>query len=361
LNEDAMSWQGIEGHDEAAERFRAALRAGRLASAFLFVGPPGVGKRTFAERLAQALLCPNVPAEKLAPCGRCDSCTQVLSGTHPDVHVVEKPLDKSSMPLALLVGDDDKRMREGLCHDIALKPFMGGRKIAIIDDADTLGEECANALLKTLEEPPPRSLLILIGTSADKQLPTIRSRCQTVRFRPLESDTLASILVARGLVADAAEARRVAEFAGGSVTRAVELADEDLWTFRGELLKAVSGGPLDSVTLARETVAFVEAAGKEAPPRRARARQAIGFAVDFYRQLLRALCGLEVTGDAALAAAVERARAAWPGDVETAARAIERSLEAAGHVDRNAHVTTLLESWLDDLGRLCQVPQPAAR
>jgi len=104
--------------------------------------------------------------------------------THPDFYIVEKPADKSSIPLALFVGDDDHRMREGLCHDIGLKPFMGGRKVAIIDDADHLNEEGANCLLKTLEEPPPCSVLILIGTSADKQLPTIRSRCQTIRLVP---------------------------------------------------------------------------------------------------------------------------------------------------------------------------------
>src|SRR5262249_16407934 len=155
----------------------------------------------------------------------------------------------------------------------ALKPFMGGRKIAIIDDADALGDECANALLKTLEEPPPRSVLILIGTSPDKQLPTIRSRCQTIRFGPLETETVARILVSSGLVADEAEARRAAEFSAGSIMRAIELADDDLWTFRQALLRSLAGGTFDSVSLAREMVAFVEAAGKDAPPRRARARQ----------------------------------------------------------------------------------------
>ena len=96
--------------------------------------------------------------------------------------LIEKPADKSTIPLAAFLGDDSRRMREGLCHDIALKPFMGGRKVAIIDDADYLNEESANCLLKTLEEPPPNSLLILIGTSADKQLPTILSRSQIVPF-----------------------------------------------------------------------------------------------------------------------------------------------------------------------------------
>ncbi|MEX2113591.1 MAG: DNA polymerase III subunit delta', partial [Pirellulales bacterium] len=318
-----MSWQGIEGHDAVGEQFRRALERGRLASTFLFVGPAGVGKRLFAEKLAQALLCQQSPEAALAPCGACDSCVQVASRTHPDLMIVEKPRDKSFIPLDVLVGEKERRMREGLCHDIALKPFMGGRKVAIIDDADDLNEEGANALLKTLEEPPPQSVLILIGTSADRQLPTIRSRCQLIRFRPLEPALVAAILQARGLVADAPQAERLAKFADGSIQRAMELADDDLWNFRRELLESLSCAPLESVKLAQAMVAFVDAAGKEAPPRRARMRQTIGFAADFYRQWLRALAGLEVAADPELAKAVARAHDAAACDSQSIAACIE--------------------------------------
>ncbi len=245
-------------------------------------------------------------------------------------------------------------MREGLCHDIALKPFMGGRKVAIIDDADDLNEEGANALLKTLEEPPPRSILILIGTSPDRQLPTIRSRCQLVRFRRLDAATIAGILQARGLVADARQAQRLAEFSDGSIQRAMELADDDLWTFRRELLAALSRPQLASVALAQATMAFVDAAGKEAPARRARLRQVIGFAADFYRQAMRAQTGMTVAADSELTQAVQRALASTAGDVEQAAACLERTLAALGHIDRNAHQATLVECWLDDLARIQQ-------
>ena len=124
----------------------------------------------------------------LDPCETCPSCTMVLAGTHPDLDVVGKPADKAFLPLELFIGDREHRRQEGLCHNISLKPFMGGRKIAVIDDADFLNAEGANCLLKTLEEPPPQSVLILIGTSPAKQLPTIRSRCQLVRFRPLAAE-----------------------------------------------------------------------------------------------------------------------------------------------------------------------------
>ena len=87
-----------------------------------------------------------------------------------------------------------------MLHEINLKPALGGRRIAIIDDADYLNDEGANALLKTIEEPPPRSVLILIGASPAKQLPTIRSRCQLIRFRPLPLEVVAELLVSRGFV-----------------------------------------------------------------------------------------------------------------------------------------------------------------
>ena len=296
-------------------------------------------------------MCERAAAESLEPCGKCTSCVQVLSHTHPDMYIVEKPPDKTAIPISAFVGDDTRRMREGLCHDIALKPFMGGRKVAIIDDADALNEESANCLLKTLEEPPPRSLLILIGTSPDKQLPTIRSRSQIVRFRPLERATVAEILVSRGLITDPGEARRLAEFSAGSTQRALKLADDELWKFRERLLAYLSKAHLESEALAGELVVLVESAGKEASPRRERAREVIGFAIDFYRQLLRALCGLEPGGDDSLNAAVSQAAGHWPGDAELAARLLDRSIEALAQIDRNAHLTTLVECWLDDLAR----------
>ena len=338
-----MAWQSVEGHDEVVEHFHRAISRDRLASTFLFVGPAGIGKRLFAEKLAQTLLCRQVPAAEMAPCGVCDSCVQVASHTHPDLMIVEKPPERSFIPVETFVGDREHRMREGLCHDIAMKPFMGGRKVAIVDDADALNEEGANALLKTLEEPPPQSVLILIGTSADRQLPTIRSRAQVVRFQPLPATSVARILEARGLVADAEVACRFAEFSAGSVARAIELADEDLWTFRSQLLAELSRPELQSVALARQVGAIVEAAGKEAPLRRARMRQILAFALEYYRQLLRAQSGLKPAGDAALmrlcrAGAIIASRR--PGDNRRVDRShvgcpdARRPQRASGHAHR---------------------------
>ena len=139
-----------------------------------------------------------------------------------------------------------------------------------------------------------------------------------------------------GLVADRAQAERLAEFAEGSLQRALDLADDDLWAFRRRLLEALGGAALDSVALAQDVVGFVEAAGKEATARRSRSRQVVAFAVDFHRQLLRRESGLAVQGDSELTAAVDRACSSGAFDAETAAALIARSLEALAHIDRNA-------------------------
>lgn len=346
-----MSWHGIQGHDDVVEQFRRALARGRLASSFLFAGPAGVGKRTFALKLAQSMFCQTRPEETLDPCGTCASCAQVAAGTHPDVLMVAKPEGKAEIPVHLFIGDKEHRRQEGLLHEINLKPRMGGRRIAIIDDADYLNDEGANALLKTIEEPPPRSVLILIGTSPAKQLPTIRSRCQLIRFRPLSIDVVAELLVLKGFVPDAAEARRLAQYSEGSLQRALELADPELWSFRNTLLERLSEPTLASVELAKTVASFVDEAGKEAAARRTRLRQVVAFAAEFYRQLMHAQCGTSLSEDKELRNHVSRAVERGLVDSELSAVRLDRCLDAAAQIDRNANQSTLIECWLDDLAK----------
>ena len=350
-----MSWHGIQGHDVVVEQFRRALGRRRLASSFLFTGPEGIGKRTFATKFAQSLLCQERSAAALDPCGHCPSCAQVAASTHPDLLLVAKPEGKSEIPVALLIGDLEDRMREGLCHDIGLKPFMGGRRVAIIDDADYLNEEGANSLLKTLEEPPPHSVLILIGTSPAKQLPTIRSRCQLVRFQPLTVDMVADVLVSRGLASDLNEAKRLASHSGGCVRRALELSDPEVWDFRETLLKGLAEPLLDSVSLSASLVAFTEKAGKEAPARRARLRQVVLIAAEFYQRLLRNRSFVG-ENEEHITPPLKQALTQWPGDCRAAEFCLERCLDAAEQIDRNVHQTLFIECWLTDLAKATQWP-----
>ena len=181
-----MSWKRVRGHEAQAEAFDRAVRRGRLAHAYLFVGPPGVGKRLFAVELAKALLCESRPAAgRLEGCDHCPACTQVEAGTHPDFFTASRPPETAEFPISL--------MRE-LCQHFSLKAARGRGKVVVIDDADDLNAESANCFLKTLEEPPPGSVLILIGSSTDRQRQTIVSRCQVVRFRPLSPEMVGEVL-----------------------------------------------------------------------------------------------------------------------------------------------------------------------
>lgn len=343
-----MAWQGIEGHDTVAARFATAAAQGRVAGSYLFIGLPGVGKGTFARRLAKALLCRDA-RPGLAACDACASCVQAEAGSHPDIDVVQKPEDRATIPLEAFIGDADHRMREGLCWRIKLRPAVGTRKAAIILDADTLLEESANCLLKTLEEPPEGSVIILVGTALERQLPTIRSRCQIIRFGPLQPDVVMRILqrevAASGGTADEAMLHGVAHASGGSLARARLLLDPATVEFRRTLITTVSRRPLHGVDLAIKTIAFVEAAGKEAPPRRARAKVVFETAIDFYRACLRWATVGEVAADPFLAAAVAGWAAGADDAAEEAATLLHHTLGVLEAVDRNANLTILVDAW----------------
>jgi len=340
-------WHGILGHDDIAERFRASLRRGRLASTYLFVGPSGIGKRHFALALAKALLCQEAKDADLEPCGQCESCRLFDAGSHPDLDVVGLPKDKSTLPLELFIGDKEHRNQDGVCHRIALRPFLGGRKVAIIDDADRFSQESANCLLKTLEEPPPRSLVILIGTSPSKQLPTIRSRSQIVRFQPLAPETVAQILVAGGEITDHESAVRLASYGEGSVERASAIADPALWQFRAQMLHDLAAAEPNPVRLARVIQAFVDDAGKEASQRRDRLRTLVSFAEEFYRGLMRAGMGCNLCGDELLQASIAKAESRYTPD--HAIDSLESCLAVLEQVDRNANLGLVIQRWCENL------------
>lgn len=324
-------WQGVRGHDAAVERFRQSLTCGRLASTYLFVGPEGIGKRTFAEALTKVLLCANADEQSLTPCDTCESCKLHAAGNHPDVDRVSRPVGKRTLPLDLFLGDREHRNKEGMCHNLAMRPMLGRRRVAIIDDADWLSPESANCLLKTLEEPPPGAVIILIGTSRSRQLPTILSRSQIVRFHPLPAAELASLLVEQGLAADASSADELAQEAGGSFSKAGELADAELREARSRLTTQLTSSQMDLPRLSADLLGIVTAAGKDAEARRQRFRTLLSSAIATFSQLLQG----ETTGEADYALA-----------------ALDRCLDAEEQLGRNANQNTLMECWLDDLAEL---------
>jgi DNA polymerase-3 subunit delta' len=346
-----MAWQGILGHDRVVEQFRTSLTAGRMGSTFLFVGPAGIGKRTFAFKLAQSMLCQRRREALLDPCGECGPCQQVLAKSHPDLELIQKPAGKSVIPVDLLIGEKKHRMREGLCARIAMKPTEGGRRIAIIDDADHLNQEGANCLLKTLEEPPPRSVLILIGTSPQRQLPTIRSRCQIVAFQPLADDLLLQLIEQTELASSPDHAQTLVALAGGSLVRAAELSDPSYAEFRTQLYRTLGNSTWMASELAKSVSEFVDEAGKEASAKRVRLRLVIEMVTDFYRQVLRAYVGSDASCERELAASAAGLAQRWPQGVEAIGICLDRCLAARQDVDRNVNQATNIEAWLDDVSQ----------
>ncbi|MBY0523766.1 MAG: DNA polymerase III subunit delta' [Gemmataceae bacterium] len=280
-----MSWQRVRGHDNLVRSFAQAKRRGRLAHAYLFAGPTGVGKRLFAHELAKALLCED-PPETLRACEQCPGCIQVEAGSHPDFFATGRPEESPHIPI--------DSVRE-LCRVLSLKPVRGHGKVAIIDDADELqdpitGNAAANAFLKTLEEPSPGSVLLLIGTSPDRQMQTIVSRCQVVRFAPLSDAIVAELIRAQG-VNDAALVERLVRLGAGSPGQAMALAEPALWEFRRTLLAALSQPRFDSVGLAKQWMEFAEEAGKESVAQRRRVSLVLRLLIDFLISALRTLAG----------------------------------------------------------------------
>ena len=349
-----MTWQGIEGHDTVIRRFRQALERGRLAGSYLFAGPSGIGKRSFALALARGLLCKGNGKGSVDPCGTCESCRLFAASEeaartnaeepqsketlkeyvspHPDLYFVCKPPDKSDLPLELLIGGKERRGRSGLCYDISRTPYLGHRKVAVIDDADFFNVQGANALLKTLEEPPSDSVLILIATSAANLLPTIRSRCQIIRFLPLNAKTLATILFDRGLVSSLEQGLKLARRTDGSMNRVEELLDDVTEQVREEIRKILSHKNLDDVAFSTKILAFIEKAGKEAPRRREQLRLLLGMVVEYFRERLR---NLEKTQH--------------ENEARSVMLCLDRTLEALQRIDANANLNFLVEAWCADL------------
>jgi DNA polymerase-3 subunit delta' len=334
-----VGWQRVRGHEALIEGFRQVVRRGRLAHAYLFVGPAGVGKRLFATELARGLLCEK-PLGLLDPCDACPACVQIDAGTHPDFQAAARPPEALEFPVELM---------RSLCASFSLKSARGRGKVIVIDDADDLNEESANCFLKTLEEPPPRSVLILIGSTPDRQLPTIVSRCQVVRFAPLKPDLVRDILAASG-IDDRARQDRLVRLGGGSPGLALALADDALWEFRGQFLRGLTGRPVDSVDLGKRWVEFVEEAGKESAAQRRRAQLVLRLVIDFLDDVLAVTQGgtARRTGPEDAAAIADLARRL---DAEATLAILERCLEADHQVDRRVQLVLVLEALLDALAQ----------
>ncbi len=357
-----MIWDRVRGHQTQVEMFRQSLRAGRFAQGYLLLGPEGIGKRLFAKTLAQCLFCEKFPDEELNACGTCASCRQMQAGSHPDLLEVGCPEGKNIFPLELIAGSKERRGREGLCYDITLRPMAANRRIAILDDAHRMNAESANALLKTLEEPPGYATLFLLAPQAESLLPTIQSRCQAVRFSPLTDAILADLLLEQNLLADRAEAEAVAGLSEGSFTLARQLLDPEIRRLREELFNGLSRSRFHPLELSKALLEGVEEIGGDSHQKRQTAVWLVRFAIEFFRRVLLQLSrpGL-VSPIPQVARLAERFDPHLCEDIELVMACLDRAVQAEGQIQRNAPAQMVFECLFADLVRALDQMAPTHR
>src|ERR1051325_10561135 len=210
-----MGLSEIIGHQKQIETLRSALMNGRLHHAYLFAGPEGVGKRKIAFSFAKVIHCSETPGDF---CNGCANCARIDAGNHPDVRFLEPLAGKKEISIQQ-IRDIEKELN--------FRSFSGGRKVAIIDPATLMNLSSQNALLKTLEEPPQDSLMILIAANGGGLLPTLRSRCLRLSFAPLTRQQVAGFLQSQHEIASA-DADFIAALSMGSIGAALALDHDEM-------------------------------------------------------------------------------------------------------------------------------------
>ena len=215
----ADNWN-LLGHEWAVDMLRRHVARGETRHAYLFSGPPGLGRRTLGLRLAQALNCekPVAPGE---PCFNCRTCKQIEAMQHPDLSIVE-PTDSELNPSP--TGEIRISQIRNLQKTFSLKPYQSPYRVAMFLRFQEANDSASNALLKTLEEAPAHAILLLTADNPEQLLPTINSRCEILRLRPLPLEAIISDLLERGVDED--RARLLAHISGGRPGFARRLIDD---------------------------------------------------------------------------------------------------------------------------------------
>ena len=326
------NWNLI-GHEWAVDMLKQHIQRDGVRHAYLFAGPPGLGRRTLALRFAQALNCPQ-PIETGIPCGTCRDCRQLDSMQHPDLTVVQAESEGGTLKV-----DQVREMR----RTVTLKPYQSKYRVAIFLRFQEASEGAANALLKTLEEAPAYAVLILTADGPEQLLPTITSRCEILRLRPAPIPDVESFLKSRG--ADDERARLLAHVSSGRPGYALRLLeDESALEFRDVKLDDL--GKLLSGTRV-EKFKYVEKLAKDKDA----LRQTLLIWQSFWRDVM-----LKTANASAALANVDRLEEvenlSAKLSLSEASRVVEQIETAFGQLDRNVNTRLLAEVLLLDLPQI---------
>jgi DNA polymerase III subunit delta' len=333
-----MPFRDIAGHRHLLDLMAGAATRGSLPPSLIFAGPDGVGKRMAAVALAQLVNCqsplvPSTPGPStlgIDACGRCASCTRIARMVHADVLVVE-PGETGAIKV--------DQVREAVDRT-GYRPFEGRRRVVIVDEADAMLGEAQNALLKTLEEPPAASMFVLVTSRPELLLPTVRSRCQRLRFGRLSADEIAAVLM-RSHGYDEADAHAAAASADGSVGLALEGGSGAFVAARDAAAELLQGVAASNDPRRRLDSAKAIAGGGDRDEVRLRLRALASLLRDLgvigARAEERHLANVDLANDLRrLARSFDRGR------VSNAFAAVDRALEA---IDRNAS-PKIVADWL---------------
>lgn len=322
-----MPFADIMGHDRNIEVLRRSLKNGKTAHSYLFEGVNGCGRKKTAIALIQALFCTTLPDDA---CGVCPSCRKIQSGNHPDIHLIAPLPDKRDISV--------EQLRE-LQHDLSLRPYEAPRKACIIDPAERMNPSSANSLLKTLEEPPGNALIILLTENAGMLLPTVRSRCQLMRFAPLSPEHLLTLLEQGGMAPDAASL--IAPMSGGSLQKALELDNEALVTRREAVLSKVSQININKI-------ATVFDAAEELSGNRDSTIELLDMLLSFYRDAVHLGAGNGDIVNQSVRPAIESiaSKCSLPRNLEL----LERIYQTRRDVQRNANPKLALDHLFMAMG-----------
>jgi len=242
----ALSFDILLGQEKAKTVLERIFVSGRMAHAYLFRGPDGIGKKGCAGLVAARLNC-HQPTTT-GGCGECSSCKKYLSGNHPDIVFLS--------PENGIIKIDQVR---ALCRSLSYPPYESSLRVVILEDVHSMRVEAANSLLKTLEEPPEKNLLILTAESSKAVLPTIQSRCQTINFYPLSYEQTARVIMKNHSEIGEKEAYLLSELAGGSPGIALTIDKKELVPLYHALIGVLTEAKTD-----RQTSAILQAAEKVA-------------------------------------------------------------------------------------------------
>jgi DNA polymerase-3 subunit delta' len=315
-----VSFNEIQGHDRIIEVLRRSLRSGKTPHSYLFEGVSGCGRKKTALALIGALFCPALMDDG---CGVCPSCRKTAAGNHPDIHLLSPLPDKRDISV--------DQLRE-MQHTLSLRPYEAPRKACIIDPAERMNPSSANSLLKTLEEPPGNALIVLLTENAGMLLPTVRSRCQLIRFAPLSLEHTVSLLEQSGMAPEAAAL--VAPMAGGSLQKALELDNEALTTRREAVLTRVE-------QLSMNQIASVFDASEELAGNRDATVELLDMLLSFFRDAVHLGTGNSDIVNRSVSSSIEAI--ASRRSVSRNLEVLERIHETKRAVQRNANPKLALD------------------